>query len=110
MKDFLARLLKTAFPDAVPELDLHGMKVPQALDAVEKALAEIEKAGGSGLRIICGKGKNSPGGAGVLGPAVTGWLDSHGHKGNYERNLDPDGRDGSVTVRIGKNRPDTCHS
>lgn len=104
MNGLITRILKTAFPDTVPELDLHGMKVPEALKAVEKALTEIETGETRGVRIICGKGKNSPGGVSVLGPAVTGLLDSRGYAGNYIRNLDLDGRDGSVTVKPLKKR------
>jgi DNA-nicking Smr family endonuclease len=97
---WLRRLLTAAFPGAAPELDLHGMRVPEALDAVEAALAEVTSGGGKGLRIVCGKGKGSPGGVGVLRSAVAGWLDAHGYEGRYRREVDSDGRDGVLWVEL----------
>jgi DNA-nicking Smr family endonuclease len=97
---WLRRLLSIAFPDSAPELDLHGMKVPEALAAVDRALAEVASQGGNGLRIVCGKGQGSPGGVGVLRSAVAGWLDAHGYQGRYRREVDRDGRDGVLWVEL----------
>jgi DNA-nicking Smr family endonuclease len=99
------RLLGAAFPEAGPEVDLHGLRVPEALAAVEQALGRAETRGALRLRIVCGKGRGSPGGVGVLREAVAGWLDAHGYAGRYQRQVDRDGRDGAIWVDLGKNRP-----
>lgn len=91
--------MRAAFPDAAWEVDLHGMRVPEALEAVENALKAAKEAGGGRVRIICGKGKGSKGGVGVLREAVGGWLEAHGYSG-FTRNVEGDGRDGSMTVEV----------
>ena len=77
----LRKILRTAFPDKTLELDLHGHRVPEALERVKALVKTLEEQGGGEVRIICGKGKGSPGGVGVLGKAVSGWLDAHGYGG-----------------------------
>lgn len=98
--NWLRRILRAAFPEASPELDLHGLRVPEALEAVERSLRDAEGSGLSRLRIVCGKGRHSPGGIGVLREAVTGWLDAHGYAGRYRRDTERDGRDGAVWVEL----------
>ncbi len=93
----IKKLLRAAFPETKPEVDLHGMRVPEALACVEETLKILEKQGGGEVRIICGKGKGSPGGVGVLRQAVCGWLDARGIA--YRRVVDGDGGDGSVVVQ-----------
>ena len=66
---WLTKLLHTAFPDKTMQIDLHGMRVPQALETVRQTVSELEKRGGR-VRIICGKGLGSPGGVGVLREVV----------------------------------------
>lgn len=105
--NWLRRLLGTAWPEAVPELDLHGLRVPEALEAVHRALLDAERAGVQGLRVVCGKGRGSPGGRGVLREAVAGWLEAHGYQGRYRREMDRDGRDGALRVVLrGAAHPD----
>ncbi|MBI5446839.1 MAG: Smr/MutS family protein [Deltaproteobacteria bacterium] len=96
----LRALVSAAFPGVVPELDLHGLRVPEALEAVRRALEKAEARGDRELRIVCGKGRGSPGGVGVLREAVPGWLEANGYAGRYRRLLDADGRDGAVLVRL----------
>ncbi len=98
--NWLRRLLGAAWPDAVPELDLHGLRVPEALEAVRRALLDAEREGDHELRIVCGKGRGSPGGRGVLREAVAGWLEAHGYRGRYRREMDRDGRDGALRVAL----------
>lgn len=92
-------ILKAAFPDKAWEVDLHGLRVPEALDTVERAIKAAKDCGGGRVRIICGKGKGSKGGVGVLREAVGGWLEAHGH-GRFFRNVEGDGLDGSITVEV----------
>jgi DNA-nicking Smr family endonuclease len=99
---WLRRLLRSAFPENCPELDLHGMRVAEALAAVERVLERAEAQGVEEVRIVCGKGRHSPGGVGVLRTAVAGWLDAHGYVGHYRRQVDRDGRDGAIRVTLGK--------
>lgn len=98
----LRSLLRSAFPESCPEIDLHGLRVPEALALVEKALEEAARQAEPEVRIVCGKGRGSPGGVGVLREAVCGWLDAHGYAGRYRRVVDADGRDGSVRVTLGE--------
>ncbi len=99
---WLRTILGIAFPGASPELDLHGMRVPEALAAVEEAVRRAEAEGVSEIRIVCGKGLGSPGGVGVLRTAVAGWLETHGYAGRYRREVDRDGRDGAILVRVSR--------
>lgn len=96
----LRKLLETAFPDASWEVDLHGMKVAEALETVQKAVEAVKARGGGRVRIITGKGLGSPGQVGVLREAVGGWLDSNGYGPHYTRKVERDGRDGSITVNV----------
>lgn len=103
---WLKNLLHAAFPDNAPELDLHGLQVTEALERVEQTLEQVRAGGLTRLRIICGKGKHSKGGRGVLREAVAGWLDAHGYAGRYRRKMERDGLDGSILVELerdGKN-------
>ncbi len=94
------RLLRLAFPDACPEVDLHGLRVPEALGALQQALRSAEGRGERRLRVVCGKGRGSPDGIGVLRSAVAGWLEQHGYAGRYRREVDRDGRDGALWVDL----------
>ena len=97
---WLRALSRRAFPEAAPEVDLHGLRVREALNALEAAIREAQARGERRLRIVCGKGLGSPGGVGVLREAVAGWLDARGYGGCYRRRVEPDGRDGSIWVEL----------
>ncbi len=101
MTGLLRRLLQSAFPDAAAEVDLHGLRVPEALTRVEESIETAKTQGITRLRIVCGKGRGSPGGVGVLREAVAGWLDAHGHAGKHRRDVDRDGRDGAIYLDLG---------
>jgi DNA-nicking Smr family endonuclease len=98
VKNWLRGLVAKAAPESAWEVDLHGLRVPEALEAVARALEAAEARDERRVRIVCGKGRGSPGGVGVLREAVCGWLDAHGYGGRYRRIVDADGRDGSVLV------------
>ena len=97
---WLRNLLRAAFPGHHPELDLHGLRVPEALAEVQRFVARAEAQGVSEVRVVCGKGRHSPEGVGVLRTAVVGWLDTHGYRGRYRRDMDRDGLDGALYVRL----------
>ena len=86
----------------VPTLDLHGLKVREALRATEEFLREAAHAGDREVRIVYGKGRGSPGGVGVLRSAVPGWLEQHAGDlvARFERELDADGNDGAMRVHL----------
>ncbi len=102
--DIFRKLMRAAFPDKTWEVDLHGMRVEEALATVAEAIAATGEAGGATIRIICGKGKHSKGGKGVLREAVAGWLEAHGH-GDYKRKVEGDGLDGSIIVQVNAKGP-----
>jgi DNA-nicking Smr family endonuclease len=97
---WLRNLLSTGFPAPPPEVDLHGLRVPEALETVETALRKAREQGVPEVRIICGKGLGSRGGIGVLREAVAGWLEANGYAGQYRRQVERDGRDGAILVRL----------
>jgi len=100
----LRRIISAAFPEKLPELDLHGLRVPEALEKVSAALTQAEDEGIYSLRIICGKGKGSAAGRGVLREAVAGLLENHGYKGRYRRVVESDGLDGSIIVEVAEKK------
>jgi DNA-nicking Smr family endonuclease len=72
-RETLARLERGEFAISA-HLDLHGMPFEDARRAVDAFLAEQQKKGRRCVLIVTGKGKNSPGGQGVLRERVPEWL------------------------------------
>lgn len=97
---WLRRIFRHAFPDTCPEVDLHGLRVPEAIETLREALRVAQERGQPRVRVVCGKGRGSPGGVGVLRRAVAGWLEQHGYSGRYRRQVDRDGRDGALWVDL----------
>ena len=85
---------------AVPTLDLHGLRVPAALDATEAFLREHHASGYTQVRIIYGKGRGTPGGLGVLRQAVPAWIEQNADDWveRFERDLDRIGDDGAMRI------------
>ncbi len=54
--------------------DLHGLNRHEAHDEVSRLLAESHSAGKRCIRIVHGRGYNSPGREGILRQLVKGWL------------------------------------
>lgn len=69
----LGRLEKGEFPISA-HLDLHGYAFEDARRAVDEFLASQQKRGRRCVLLVTGKGKNSPGGEGVLRERVPEWL------------------------------------
>lgn len=67
-----ARGLLRGAPHAT--LDLHGLRVAVAERRLAAFLAEESAAGARLVLVIVGKGRHSPGGAGVLRGAIAEWL------------------------------------
>ena len=55
-------------------LDLHGQNAAQALDALLFFMRESYLAGKRVVLVIPGRGKNSPGGLGILRTEIQNWL------------------------------------
>jgi DNA-nicking Smr family endonuclease len=85
---------------AVPTLDLHGLRVPAALDATEAFLREHHASGYRQVRIIYVKGRGTPGGLGVLRQAVPAWIEQNANDWveRFERDLDRTGDDGAMRI------------
>lgn len=72
-RETLSRLEKGEF-SICAHLDLHGMPLDEARRAVDDFLASQQKRGHRCVLVVTGKGKNSPGGTGVLREQVPEWL------------------------------------
>jgi DNA-nicking Smr family endonuclease len=86
----------------IPELDLHGLGVKEALETTREFLELSRRAGLLKVAVIFGKGKGSPGGEGVLRLVVpkaleTEWTDL---VLTWRLLLDPDGRDKGAEVDL----------
>ena len=70
---------KNAPPKALPLLDLHGFKVIDVPDAVDRFLVAQTKRGASRIRIMTGKG------TGQVKAAVQAYLKQGGYPFEFER-------------------------
>ncbi len=86
--------------DVIPELDLHGLGVKEALRTTREFLDISRQKGFLKVSVVFGKGRGSPGGEGVLRVVVpkameTEWSDL---VESFRRRVDWDGRDAGVEV------------
>ena len=83
-----------------PALDLHGLRVSEALEETERFLRQAQASGELVVRIVYGKGHGSPGGRGVLREVIPQWLEANGAGlvQRFERLPDATGADGAVKV------------
>lgn len=72
-RETLSRLEKGEFRICA-HLDLHGLPLEDARKEVDVFLAAQQKRGHRCVLLVTGKGKNSPGGTGVLREQVPAWL------------------------------------
>jgi len=72
-RETLGRLVRGEFPISA-HLDLHRMPLEEARRAVDEFLVQQQKRGHRCVLLVTGKGKNSPGGQGVLREHVPQWL------------------------------------
>jgi len=74
------RLPKKARVEWDDQLDLHGLRLEEALTRVASFVARSYAGNARVIAIITGKGRSSPGGVGVLGPAVSSWIKMAGSR------------------------------
>ena len=86
----------------MPTLDLHGLGVRAALRETEAFLRDAQEQNLGSVRIVYGKGRNSPGGRGVLREMIPHWLDNEGrlYVKRWERRPDASGADGGMIVWV----------
>ncbi|TXI29704.1 MAG: DNA mismatch repair protein MutS, partial [Ottowia sp.] len=56
------------------QIDLHGLRTPDAREALAQFLRDARRAGWRCVRVVHGKGLGSPGKTPVLKAKVHGWL------------------------------------
>ncbi|MCC6763932.1 MAG: Smr/MutS family protein [Deltaproteobacteria bacterium] len=84
----------------LPELDLHGFGVREAVAATERFLAEAHAAGIPEVRVVYGKGRHSPDGRGVLREVIPRWLAADGRRWIARADPEPDARGEDAAIRV----------
>lgn len=99
MLNRVRRIVRELF-GITPTLDLHGLGVREAVAATEQFLRQAQALDEPVVRVVYGKGRNSPSGRGVLREVVPHWLEREGagFVQRYERLPDATGADGSVKI------------
>lgn len=89
-------------PTPIPELDLHGLGVKEALVLTRRFLERSREQGFLTVSVVYGKGKGSPGGEGVLRVMVPRALETEWDDlvASFRRRIEPDGRDGGVEIDL----------
>jgi DNA-nicking Smr family endonuclease len=82
------------------ELDLHGMRVPEAHELLKAFLAESRSQGKRSLKIVHGKGLGSYAKIPILKGKVNLWLRRHGHVLAFCSARPDDGGTGAVYVLL----------
>lgn len=72
------RLPRRSTPRVDRRLDLHGATVEEARHRLPAFLASSAASGAKTVLVVTGRGRNSPGGRGVLRASVETWLRRHG--------------------------------
>ncbi len=100
LKDFLKTLFRQTVADVQPTLDLHGLSVKEALRLTEEFVSASFRVGISPVRIVYGKGLNSPGGKGILREVIPRWCQKEGKAwvSSVRREVDGKGGDGSILL------------
>ncbi|KAF9501959.1 hypothetical protein BDN71DRAFT_1438712 [Pleurotus eryngii] len=71
----------------VNTLDLHGLRVPEAIYRTKEAIRDIVlSGGGQDLKVIVGRGNHSPGSKPVLRPVIWQAMAKSGLKPSFDRN------------------------
>lgn len=95
----IRRLRRGQIPVA-EELDLHGLRVHEAADALGVFLSECTDRGLRCVRIVHGKGFGSGTGRSVLKENVARWLELHGNVVAFSSAKPVDGGTGAVYVLL----------
>ena len=85
-------------------LDLHGLHVDQAIQAVDHCLATLPREEQDVLLIITGKGNHSASGKGIIKQAVANWLNQHERVLAVSSASQRDGGTGALYVLTKKER------
>lgn len=91
---------RDALPEPARELDLHGLSVAQAKRRLEQELTLCRARRLSPLRVVTGRGWQSPGGRPVLAPAVRAWLEGPEGRALGVRECRVVARGGALWVRL----------
>jgi DNA-nicking Smr family endonuclease len=94
------RRLRTGKYATEGELDLHGLTVPQAREALGQFLRDAQFRGWRCVRIIHGKGLSSAGRIPVLKQKINGWLPQRDEVLAFCSALPVDGGTGAVYVLL----------
>ena len=101
-RDLVSRLERGEFP-VQSNLDLHGMVLEDAIDAVRVFIARCRAARERCALVVTGKGKGSNGGRGVLCEEIPRWLSAVGADlgvDAYSSALRRDGGDGALYLLL----------
>ena len=85
------------------ELDLHGLVTGEAKQQTHGFINECAADGVRAVRIVHGKGRNSPGRVPVIKNMLIGWLSKHQHVIGVVSTPANDGGAGAVYVLLDKN-------
>jgi DNA-nicking Smr family endonuclease len=114
LKRFLKTLFRQTVAEVQPTLDLHGLSVKESLSITKNFVATSFRAGISPIRIVYGKGLNSPGGRGILRDVIPRWCEKEGKNwvASYQREVDLKGGDGSILLYLKKKTlpSNDCHT
>jgi DNA-nicking Smr family endonuclease len=102
--DILRSLFRQTTAEVQPTLDLHGLSVKESLRVTAEFVDTSFRAGISPIRIVYGKGLNSPGGRGILRDVIPRWCEKEGKNwiDSYQREVDLKGGDGSILLYLKK--------
>jgi DNA-nicking Smr family endonuclease len=103
-KELLRSLFRQSTGEVLPTLDLHGLSVKESFRMMEQFVGASFQAGIPSIRVVYGKGLNSPGGRGVLREVIPRWCEKEGKIwiDSYHREVDLRGGDGSILLFLKK--------
>lgn len=96
----VARDLRRGRWVVMAQLDLHGMFVEEAREAVAKFIVTAQANGRYCVRIVHGKGNGSPGGQSILREKVRRWLKQRDEVIAFAEPHERDGGAGATIVRL----------
>lgn len=89
-----------------PEIFLRKCVFEEAMHRLEQQVRAYASQGRSEILVVHGKGRGSPDGQGVLGPAVRDWCQAHPQLVRRWRPAPPAwGGDGAVVLELALQRP-----
>ncbi len=80
------------------EIDLHGLFREEAIKELEEFLARAERLHWQSVKVITGRGLNSPGGKAIIKENVQIWLRSHNY--SFKSAKSSEGGPGSLIVSL----------